>query len=220
MTLSHGIVRLAPGLLVCASFAAACTSDRIADPREGVAEVGVIVRGMSGTRIVAIQVSGPGIDSTLLFNISIETTGLGSGSIEIPAGSERHIVANAYDSVGVNTHRGDTTVNLVVGANPPLHLVLQPLVGSVPITITFGGSGIVVEPGDTTIGVGDTARYTGGGLDSLGNSIPPTAVVWSSTMPLVASVSASGLVQGRSAGSAWVMATYEGASAGRHITVQ
>ena len=199
---------------------ASCGGHRLTQPSApDTAAIAFIIEGLRSTRLVSIEVSGPGIDSLLVFNLAIDTTGTGSGTERIPVGSGRHIVVNAYDQSGVNTHRGDTTVTLVEGLNPALSLVLRPLVGSLPITITFGGSGITLTPGDTTIAVGDTVRYTGGGIDSLGNGIASSAIVWSSSLPSIASVAGSGLVEGRAVGIAWVIATFGGASTGRQITV-
>jgi hypothetical protein len=89
-------------------------------------------------RIVRYLGRGPGIDPSQLVNLPVDTTGVAAGTIETTAGSARRIVVTAVDTAGIATHRGDTTLTLVPGANPPLALVLRPLVASVGITVTFG----------------------------------------------------------------------------------
>ena len=202
--------------------AAACWHDAgPTGPEAGrVATVFFGVHAPASVRLLTVEVSGPGIDSTLVYNIALDANGVGSGALRVPAGGGRRILASAFDDVGVLTHRGDTTVTLVEGANPLLSLVLRPLDGSLPVVLSFGGSGIVISPGDTTIAVGDTVRYIGGGLDSLGLPIDPASIVWASTDPATAVVDASGLVRGVSPGAAYVLAVCAGAANGRRVTVQ
>jgi hypothetical protein len=207
------------GVVVACLGVIACV-DALGPAARRPATVYLDIQGPRFVRTVSVEVSGPGIDSLLVFNIGVDSTGAGSGVARIPAGAGRLVVARAFDAQGINTHRGDTTVTLLEGTNNQLALVLRPLTGNLPVTITFGGSGITLTPGDTTITVGDTVRYSAGGVDSLGNAIPPAAVVWSSTERSIASVSSGGLVTARAAGVAYALATYQGASRGRKVTVQ
>lgn len=207
------------GAAMAAVLAAGCADGFAPAPRE-TAAVFFAVQGSAATRTVAVEITGPGIDSLLLFNIAVDLNGTGSGTAQVPAGAQRQIVLRAFDAFGNNTHRGDTTVTLAAGPNPQFNIVLRPLTGSLPIVVTFGGSGVTITPGDTVIAAGDTVRYTGGGVDSLGAVIPAAAIVWSSTNPAVASLSGQGLVTGRGAGTAFVLATFGGASVGRQVVVQ
>ncbi len=200
---------------------AGCAAERATGPsRDAVAVVQFDIHGPAYVRLVSVEVTGPGIDSCLVFNVSIDSIGVGSGSLRVPAGADRHLVASAFDAAGIETHRGDTTVSLREGLNPELKLALRPLVGSTPVVITFGGSGIAMSPGDTILAVGDTVRFVGGGVDSLGNEIPAAGFTWSSTDPSIVSIDGSGLATARAAGAAFVLATHGGASLGRRVTVQ
>jgi uncharacterized protein YjdB len=201
-------------------LATACADGSLSGPRTlRDAVVAFDVQGALYVRSIAVEVSGPGIDSLLVINITVDTTGHGAGTARIPAGTARLFAARAFDAYGVNTHRGDTTVSLVEGANPTVALVLTPLIGSLPITLTFGGVGLTLTPGDTTVALGDSVQFTAGGVDSLGNAIPPGSVVWSSSDQSVVLVNTSGLARTRSAGAAFVLATYQGATVGRKVTV-
>jgi len=89
-------------------------------------------------RELVVEISGAGIDPTQLVNLPVDESGVAAGTIETTAGSGRMIVVTAVDTAGVSTHRGDTTVTLVPGPNPPLALVLRPIGATVGLTVTFG----------------------------------------------------------------------------------
>jgi hypothetical protein len=192
----------------------ACTDST--GPLRGAATVQFDIGGADFVRTVSIQVSGPGIDSTLVFNIAVDSTGHGSGSARIPAGSNRHIVGLAFDSTGVNTNRGDTTLTLVEGNNPPVALTLAPLTGNQPIVISIGTSRIQVQPGDTTIHVADTVAFVATVRDTNGVIVPGAAVVWASTNPAAVTVDSVGRAVGQSTGAA-VLFAISGAYAARTL---
>jgi len=89
-------------------------------------------------RTLVVEISGAGIDPTQLVNLPVDESGVADGTIETTAGSGRKIVVTAVDTAGVATHRGDTTVTLVPGPNPPLALVLRPIGATLGLTVTFG----------------------------------------------------------------------------------
>lgn len=108
---------------------------RVAAPR---ALLGVYALTPATIRELAVEISGPGIDPAQLVNLPVDTAGVAAGTIETTAGSGRRIVVTAVDTAGVATHRGDTTVTLVPGENPPLSLILRPLAATTRLTVTFG----------------------------------------------------------------------------------
>ncbi len=97
-------------------------------------------------RSIRLGVAGPGISDTLTFGL-VPVGGVVADTLVVPAGSNRYIVANAFDSAGANTHRGDTTLTLQPGANTSLHLVMRALDANLPIVITFGDSSSSWEDG-------------------------------------------------------------------------
>lgn len=174
--------------------------------------------GDNAVKVITVSVSGPGIDSTLVFNFPV-TNGVASGTARVPAGSGRHVVGQGFDAAGINTHLGDTTVSLVAGANPPVSIVMQPLVGSQPLTLTFGSNVVAMGGVDTTLSMGSTYQLTAVALNWQGGAVPPDSITWASSNPAVASVSASGLVTPGAPGSADIVASYEGAAASRKLLV-
>lgn len=169
-------------------------------------------------RRIVIQVSGPGMD-TARFGFVVDTSGTVTGVITVSAGSDRQIVGRAYDSSGVNTHEGDTTLTLVPGVNPPLTLVLRPLAGQLPIVVTFGSYQITLAPGDTTVAPGDTVRYSAKVTNEKGQLVAASPIAWSTSDPTVAIVDSTGLVTALAAGGTTVTATFGGAAATRLVYV-
>ena len=88
----------------------------------------------SAVATLVAEVTAPDIATTLIFNIPI-AAGVASGTIDLPAGSNRSIAIRAYDAGGVETHNGSVTVSLQPGANPTIAIVLTPLTGDVPIEV-------------------------------------------------------------------------------------
>lgn len=129
--------------LVCALGVMAALSCRDAlpsDPGSGSAGLVLQLSGApSNVRTVRLGVSGPGISDTMSFNFVL-VSGTIYDTVVVPAGSDRHIRANAFDSVGTNTHRGDTTLTLLPGMNGTLHLAMRSLDADLPIEIVFGDS--------------------------------------------------------------------------------
>jgi hypothetical protein len=84
-----------------------------------------------------------------------------SGSIRLPAGSDRLITVRGFSSTGEVTHHGEATVTVREGENPPLSITLVPLAGDQPIEVRFGTRVVVVHPGDVYLQVGDDATRCG-----------------------------------------------------------
>lgn len=109
-------------------------------PSEAVRTSAIVVHVLTPATIrsLIVQISGPGIDPELVVNIPVGEDSVARDTLEVPAGSARRFIITAVDTGGVATHRGDTTVTLVPGVNPPLAIVMRPLGASVGITVTFG----------------------------------------------------------------------------------
>ena len=167
---------------------------------------------------ISVTVTGPGIDSALVFNYTL-VNGTAAGTMRLPAGAGRRIVAQASDEAGVTTHRGETTVTLYEGSNPPITFRLTPLLGNQPITITVGSNVVVVSGVDTTLTAGDSLQLTATALNEWGQPVSSDQISWASSSPAFATVSASGLVQAQGLGVATIVVTYGGVARGRRITV-
>src|SRR3989449_1532360 len=154
----------------------------------------------------------PDIPTALIFNIPV-AGGVASGTIAIPAGSNRTIAIRAYDAGGVETHRGSVTVSLQPGANPTIVIVLTPLTGNVPIRVTLGSFAVLVTPAADSLLIGDPLSLTATILDANGSAVPGQ-VVWGALSPRAASVVSTGTQRARVTairpGRTMVVATYGG----------
>ena len=205
---------LAPVLVALA----ACSAGGGPGPSAGDADL-AIRADVSGTNVamVVVQVTGSDLPAPLVFNISI-TNGVASGTITVPAGSSRTITLRAYDAGGVLTHNGSATVTLQPGTNPTVSIILTPLTGDLPITVTLGAFVVTVAPALDSLGVSPnslghpaTAQLTATIRDPQGNLVTGT-VNWATLNPGVAFVNATGLVTATDSGTTKVAAVYQGVS--------
>ncbi len=200
-------------LLVCI----ACS--RAVGPPDGGQATLIIQADVSGTSVatVVVDVAAPDIPTTLVFNIPV-TNGVALGTITIPAGSNRAVTLRAYDAGGVQTHEGSATLNVQAGTNPAISLVLKPLAGDLPITVTLGSFRVVVTPSLVTLANKATVQLTAAITDWNGNPTSGT-INWATDDPGIAVVSASGLVTAMGAGNTTISATFRGVAGTATVTV-
>src|SRR6266498_3244983 len=94
--------------------------------------------------------------------------------------------------------------------------------GSAALTVTAAPvpvASVAVSPATATIPAGQTAQLTATPKDASGNTLTGRTVSWASSNTAFATVSASGLVTGKAAGSATITATSEGKSGTAVVTV-
>ena len=94
--------------------------------------------------------------------------------------------------------------------------------GSSAITVravTVPVASVTVTPSPSTVQVGSTVQLTATPKDANGTPLSGRLVTWSTSASTVATVSSSGLVSGRAAGSATITATSEGKSGADALTV-
>src|SRR5881394_828773 len=203
-----------------AVLALALTVSRCGPALDPLSDAAITIHAdLAGTTaaMVVVEVTAPDITTPLVFNIPVDS-GVASGTITIPAGSNRTITIHAYDVNSVETHRGSTTVSIVPGTNPALSMVLTPLNGDQPITATIGHITVAVTPATPTVSRGATTALAATITDSNGNRVTGT-VSWATRNPGVATVSTTGVVTGVGAGQTTIVATYQGAAGSATVTV-
>ena len=183
---------------------------------EATLSVGVNLSGTTVTTVV-LDVSAPDIPTTLVFNIPI-VGGIATGTITVPAGSNRTIQLRGYDIGGVQTHSGSVTVNIQPGTNATMSIVLTPLTGDLPITATLGSYIVTVTPPSASLSITGTVQLSVTITDSNGN--PATGVVaWATHNPGIATVNGSGLVTASGSGTTTISAVSHGVTGIATITV-
>jgi hypothetical protein len=178
---------------------------------------------ISGTLVATVvaQVTAPDIPTPLVFNIPI-TSGIAAGTITVSAGSNRTVALSAYDSDGVLTHSGSAILNIAPGTNPTLSVVMTPLMGDMPITVTLGSFSVTLEPAAATLAPGDTVSVRAIVVNASGDEIAGQ-VGWATFAPGVATVTSTGQqtvrVTAVGNGQTTVVATYGGVAGAAAITV-
>jgi fibronectin-binding autotransporter adhesin len=166
----------------------------------------------SAVTTLVVEVTAPGIvkptgaPDTLVFNITM-SGGVGSGSVQVPAGPSRTFTVRAYEGV-TETHRGASTVDIAQGNNPAISITLIPFVGTTPITVSIGTTLVIVTPAARTLEIGDTLRLTSQVIDQNGAYLGGGVVRWASLNPVRAQVDTLGLVTMRDTGDVQIVATY------------
>lgn len=94
------------------------------------------------------------------------------------------------------------------------------LTGTAQVTVTpIPVARVVVTPASPTIAIGTTITLTAQALSASGQTLTGRTVVWSSSLPNIASVSAQGVVTGLAAGNTVVFASIDGVLGWVNVTV-
>lgn len=179
----------------------------------------IVQANLAGTAIDAlvITVTAPDIPSALVFNLVL-TEGAAHGTLRLPAGSHRTFTAQAFDAMGIETHRGSRTAPVQPGVNPPLTLVLLPVEGEQGIELTIGSYQVRVTPEAARLAPGDTVRLAAAVSDAEGQPVE-SPVQWATLDPAIATVDPIGLVTAQEPGDALVAAVFAGVGAVARIAV-
>jgi len=167
---------------------------------------------------VVVEVTGPGIGTPLVFNLTL-TNGSATGTIEVPAGSDRLVTVTAFDAAGIATHRGSATISVEEGDNPSVTITLDALQGDQPIEAHIGTLTVTVEPSYATLEVGDTIRLKAT-VVAAGDDTLDVQVRWATLNPAKAWVDVQGLVTAVGVGEVGIVATYAGVGAQAVITIE
>jgi hypothetical protein len=194
----------------------ACSDSVDPGPGQGTLIVRADVSAAAVATLVA-EVTAPDIPTPLVFNIPI-VAGVASGTITIPAGSNRTVTLRAYDAGGILTHNGSATLNIQSGTNATVAITLTPLTGDQAIVVTLGSFTITVTPSSPTVAISGTVQLAVAITDWTG--APTTGTVsWATQNPGIATVGATGLVTGAGVGSTKIAATFHGATGTATVAV-
>jgi alpha-tubulin suppressor-like RCC1 family protein len=90
---------------------------------------------------------------------------------------------------------------------------------SIPVTVRQVTYTLHVSPPSAGVIVGDTTRYVGTALDTVGHRIPDAPIAWTTSNGTIATVDGTGLVRGIRAGETWVVVQSEGARDSARVIV-
>jgi hypothetical protein len=214
------LLRALGALAVAAALACADGGATDPTPRTQGARLGVAL-SVEGTPVVAVtaEVSAPDLPAKLLFSLRVEG-GVASGSVEVPAGSDRLVTLRGFDAQGILTHQGSRTVAVLEGTNATLSIVMEPVTGTLPIRASFGSTTVVVSPVLQTLSPGGTAQLRATVVGPDGATLAGR-VQWASSNPGAVRVDSTGRVTALAPGrEAEVVATYNGIGAPARVIVR
>jgi trimeric autotransporter adhesin len=167
---------------------------------------------------LTVQVTGPGIAEPLMANLAVSGTSA-TGTLEVPAGTDRRFVVRGYDASGILIYQGEKTASVSSGQTLALAVTLSALTTSATVTVTVGSVTVTLTPGATALAVGAASTWTAAASEN-GTAVASPQIVWASSVPTIASVSSTGTVTAHAPGSARIVATFRGVAAAADLTVQ
>jgi uncharacterized protein YjdB len=223
------IPRFSPGKLLATAAVTLAACTRATDAPVDTEPARLAVQANVAATTIAtmvIKVTAPDIPTPLVFNMKI-ASGSATGSLQMPAGSDRKLELDAFDANQIQTHHGEKTVSVKPGSNnPAVSITLLPIAGEQPVTAQLGNYAVSVSPTSATLILSGavTAQLTATVTD---DATPPNTITpapaelkWATTHPAFFDVDANGLVTALKAGSGSVVVTYKGYAATAAITVQ
>ncbi len=198
------------GLSAVAALALSCQSPYASEQSQPVS-LAIVVDVSAAPTIssVVVQVEAPDITTPLVFDLEINN-GVASGSISVPAGSNRLLTVTAFDAAGIGTHRGSTTITVREGNNPTVTLT---------IVVTIRSLIVSVIPTVDTLMIGQTLVLKATVLDQNGDTLAVSAR-WATVNPARATVDTAGIVTAVGAGDVQIVATYAGVGASTALHIQ
>jgi uncharacterized protein YjdB len=130
------------------------------------------------------------------------------------------VVAWASSAPGIATVSASGLVTGVAAGTATLTATSEGQNSTATVTVTIAPvASVTLSPASPSIRIGGTVQLTATTKDSAGNVLTGRVVTWASSVPAVATVSASGLVTGVAAGTITITATSEGKSGTASVTV-
>src|SRR5207249_1290283 len=198
---------------------------------------GLVTGVRAGTATITATSEGQGGTATITVStVPVASVTVSPGTASVQAGQTVQLRATPRDGNGnplsgrpVSWASSNTAVATVSGSG----VVTGVTAGAATITATSEGqsgtttitvstvpvASVTVSPSTASVQVGQTVQLTATPKDASGNPLSGRTVSWGSSNTAVATVTASGLVTGKAAGTATITATSEGKSGPSTITV-
>jgi len=194
-----------------------CVPNPEAPPGAGqLAKLRLYLSQPAGIAGILVQVTAPDLPDTLFYNLAVVDS-VASGTLTVPAGSNRTITVRAFDVAGIVTHMGSVVVNVRPTGNPTVTITLTPISGDQPIIALLGSLIVTVTPTSGTVELGDTMRLQATVMTATGDTT--VRVQWATLNPTLATVDTAGLVTGVAKGYAQIVATFAGVGGSAKLLV-
>lgn len=198
---------------------------------------GVVTAKAPGSVQIAASAEGHSALVTLsVTNVPVASVAVAPSSVDISTGATATLTALTYDANGntltgravtwttsapqVATVNGNGVVTAVAAGSATITAASEGKTASATVNVVpIAVASVAVAPTSGSLTVGATMTLTAITYDASGNALSGRGVVWASSAPGVATVSSSGVVTGKSAGTATITATSEGKTGSATITV-
>lgn len=166
---------------------------------------------------VVVTVSGARIDPALVFNFPV-VNDTARGTVTLPVGTGRTLVAQGFDSAGIEVLRGQRTFNVAAGTNAAVVVVMAPLTGSVPVTAVIGNVTLSLSAATGSVRAGGTVALSAEVRDET-NALISVPVRYAVSRPPAARVRDDGVLVALDTGTVTVTATAFGRAASTTVTL-
>jgi uncharacterized protein YjdB len=198
-----------------------------------------VIKGV-GAGSARVTATSGGVSGSLVFRVTAPTQTLTSIVVTAPStslsvGQTTQASAVAKDAQGnpmtgvsftwttsnpgVATVSSTGMVSAVAAGNATISAAASGVIGSMSVTTLSPAVAAVIVNVNSSLQVGGTTQASALAKDAGGNTLTGKTFVWSSNATSVATVSASGLVSGLSAGTAQIRATADGVAGSATVTV-
>ena len=192
--------------------------------------------GTGSATITATSEGQSGTSSLTVSTVPVASVTVSPTSPSLQTGQTGQLTATPRDANGnplsgrvVTWSSSDTTIAKVsgsglvtarAGGTATVTATSEGQSGTASVTVTFVPvASVTVSPASASLQVGQTTQLTATPKDASGNPLSGRVVTWASNNTTVATVSGSGLVSAKAAGSATITATSEGQNGTSSITV-
>jgi len=191
----------------------------------GTLAVGLAVQSCEtpqGTRLaVVVQVAVTPPAATTLVGQTVQLTATPQDASGNPVTGRTVIWSSSNTTIATVSTSGLVTGK--VAGSATITATSEGQSGTAAITVTavppVPVASVAVSPASASVPVGQTVQLTATPKDASGNALSGRTITWASSNPTVATVSTSGLVTGKVAGAATIIATSEGQSGTAAVTV-
>ena len=202
-----------------------------------VSSAGVVTALAAGSTIITATSEGKNAVSTITVSaIPVATVVVTPNSNPLVVGQTVQLKGEPHDAAGQlltgrpiiwSTSAADVAsvsstglVTAIAPGNATITGSSEGKTGTATVTVSPKPvSSVIVSPSQSTVVVGETTQLTAQVTDELGNVLSGRQITFSSGTPSVATVSASGVVTGVTAGATTITATSEGKSGTATVTV-
>jgi uncharacterized protein YjdB len=204
--------------------ASVSASGLVAGVAAGTATLTATSEGKSGTATVTVTIAPVAAVTISPASPSIRV----GGTVQLTATTKDsagnvltgRVVTWASSAPAVGTVSASGLVSGVAAGTTTITATSEGMSGTATVTVTIVPvASVAVSPASSSLLVGQTAQLSVTTKDSAGNVLTGRAITWASSSTTVATVSATGLVTAKAAGSATITATSEGKSGTATVTV-